>query len=484
MKRRLICLLAALLLLAPNMANALTHLPGEYLYTQYNSYTATPAAYAPVKSYYAKDLEGVNSLEKMTDTCVVGENVYILCDSELIVLDRDFRVKRIQRSYTDLDGNTLEFSRLTAFAPANDGGYLISRAETGEILRFDRDGKFTQLIGKPDIKGFENVAYLPVKLKCDNAGRIYVVAKGMYEGMVELNPDGSFSRFFGVNKVTFTVSQFIWRLFATKEQLARQQLWLPTDFTNLCIDGEGFIFATSQVSERDDKTPYVKRLNSKGENILRRKDSSYPQGDINYLIGSFSAPVGPSRFIAVDADSRGVFVCLDQVRSRVFGYDRDGRLLFIFGGPGSVKGRFRNPIDVDFLGDNILVTDSLTQSIEVFAPTAYGKAILSAIGCDNSFDYASAEKYWRKALDLNHNYVLAYSGIGRSQLRTGEYREALGNLKEGDDRDYYTRAYEKVRNADLKTQLPNIVAVFAALIVLRSVYKHLKKRSRRPKGGV
>ena len=307
--------------------------PGSYQYSPYGEPVTAVPAYTLKRSFYAADLPGARSLSNLRDAHVAGDRIYVLRDEELIILTSGFRVLKSISAYTDAQGNEVKLTGASGVTVDRNGGIYVSCADAGEILHFEPDGNLLRVIGRPDIKGFENVAYKPIKLAVDDAMRIYVVAQGMYEGMVELNPDGSFSRFFGVNKVTFSFAQYIWRMFATREQLQRQQLWLPTDFTNIAIDDRGFIYATIQ----DEKGQIIKRLNAKGENILRVVDAPDPNGDLWFNESGVGIPVGPSVFIAVDTNPYGVFICLDQKRSRVFGYNEDGRLLYIIGGRGSAK---------------------------------------------------------------------------------------------------------------------------------------------------
>ena len=325
------------------------------------------------------------------------------------------------------------------------------------------------------------VKYRPTQVAVDEAGRIFVIAKGMYEGIVELNPDGSFTGFYGVNEVRFSLWNLIWRNLSTSAQRAKQSLWLPTDFTNLCLDRDGFIFATVQSSSAAES---VMRLNAKGENILRVDDDDpYPDGDLwTNKVTSTGAPVGASEFIAVDANDCGVYICLDATRNRVFAYNEDGKLLFVFGGPGNRKGYFRGPVDVDFVGDRIVVLDSTAETIEVFRVTDYGQALMNAVRAQYEFDYTTAESYWREALRYNQNLFLAYSGIGRAMLRNGDANGALEFLKLGDDRKYYSKALEKVRNETLKQYLVpvalGLIGLIAAVKLLKAGVKRAKERRR------
>ncbi len=481
MRKRVALLLLLLMLLPTGGAFAAGNTgTGNYIYSYWGEQIPVPPAYTLQNSLTANELQGVSTLEGLADAYVTDDAVYVLCQKQLIVLDHAFRVKRVVTSYMQ-DGQEVAFEGNAGIFVTAEGDYYITQSDKGRILHFEADGTLRRVLERPDITGFENVNYRPTKLVVDSAGRIFVIAKGMYEGIVELNASGSFSRFYGVNKVPLNIVDLVWRAIATEAQRNRMALWLPTDFSNLTIDPDGFIFAT--VMGQEGKT--VVRLNAKGENILKLpKNEVYPYGDLWTNMYGVGIPTGYSDLIAVTTNRYGMFMTLDSKRARVFAYNEDAKLLFILGGLGDREGYFRNPIDVDFVGDSILVLDQLAQSLEVFTPTAYGRALLKAVDAQHRFDYENAEGYWREALAYNPNLTLAYSGIGRSLLRAKRYDEALTYLRMGEDRKYYSKAFEKVRNERLREWFVPGVAGAAGLIVLVGGVKRIRRRGRPKDKGV
>ncbi len=400
------------------------------------------------------------------------------CAIRSIIVSDEFEVEYTSQSDGGLDGRKTDFDSNVGIFVTEDGEYYICEPNRSRILHFDADNNLIRILDNPGITGIDaGVKYRPTQVAVDEAGRIFVVAKGMYEGIVELNHDGSFQGFYGVNEVQYSLWNLLWRNIATQAQRARMSLWLPTDFTNLCIDSDGFIFATVQSSSAAES---VMRLNAKGENILRvDDDDEYPKGDLwlNQMTTT-GAPVGASEFAAVDTNEYGVYICLDITRNRVFAYNEDGKLLFIFGGPGNRKGYFRGPVDVDFVGDSIVVLDSTAETIEVFSVTDYGRALMNAVEAQYNYDYATAEGYWREALSYNQNLFIAYSGIGRAMLRSGDADGALYYLKLGDDRKYYSKALEKVRNEKLKEYLVPVALTLIGLLIALKIVKALVRRSK------
>ncbi len=475
--RKLICLILALAFVASGALADARSGSSNYLYTPHDEIVAAPPAYTLARSMTAKDFPGVTALDGLVDAYKDDSGVYILCSKRLLILNHDLTLRSVLTSYKDGD-KEVALDSCTGVTVTKDGDIYITQSEKAQILHFNADFTLNRIMGKPEIVGYENVNYRPTKMVVDSAGRLYVISKNMYEGILELNADGTFTRFFGVNEVTFTPWQLFWRTFATKEQRARQALWLPSDFTNLCIDQDGFLFAT--LLSTDEKT--IKRLNAKGENIIKvDTEKPYPQGDLWTNETGFGIPTGNSKFIAVDVNEYGAYICLDSTRSRIFGYNEDHSLLFVFGGPGDREGYFRNPVDIIFVGDSIVVLDSLAQSIEVFSPTKYGQALMNAVKYQYLYDYELASKYWEEALSYNHNLTLAYSGVGRMLLRSGEYEKAMEYLEMGDDRKYYDKAYEKVRTATLREYFVPGVIVLLCLIALKITVTQVK-RARKRKG--
>ena len=450
----------------------------NYLYDSHSRMVPSPPAYVHERTYMSSDFDELPNLKGMQSACMKNGKIYVTCLTRLIIFDRDFNLLYTSTSYTGLDGRKTDFDSSVGIFVTDEGDYYICEPNRSRILHFSEEHELIRVLDNPGITGVDaSVKYRPTQMVVDEAGRMFVVAKGMYEGIVELNSDGTFSSFYGVNEVQFNLWNLLWRNISTSAQRAKQSLWLPSDFTNLCIDPDGFIFATVQSSSAAES---VMRLNAKGENILRVDDDDpYPSGDLwlnQYT--STGAPVGPSEFVAVDVNQYGVYICLDNTRKRVFAYNEDGKLLFIFGGPGNRKGYFRGPVDVDFIGDRIMVLDSTAETIEVFAVTDYGRALMSAVEAQYNYDYTMAESYWRKALSYNQNLFLAYSGIGRAMLRSGDAEGAMEFLKLGDDRKYYSKALEKVRNAKLKEYLVPVALSLAGVLIALKIAKALYRRRR------
>ena len=114
-------------------------------------------------------------------------------------------------------------------------------------------------------------------------------------------------------------------------------MFTPTEFTNLDMDEEGFIYATNG-QDREN----VKKLNAQGNDILRRE--GYQLRRVTSAIRSD----GPSRLIDIDVGDSDIYSVLD-CKGRIFTYNGDGYLLYVFGGMGNRMGQFNTPVALERL---------------------------------------------------------------------------------------------------------------------------------------
>ncbi|MCX7658074.1 MAG: gluconolactonase, partial [Oscillospiraceae bacterium] len=161
----------------------------------------------------------------------------------------------------------------------------------------------------------------------------------------------------------------------------------------------------------------------------------------------------------------GIYSALDYTRGRIFTYDSEGNILYIFGGMGSELGMFKQPVAIESFNDNIYVLDQQRGAVIMFEPTRYGELINQAIGLRYDGAESEAVKLWEEVLKLDAHYELAYSGIGKSLLAAGKNKEAVEYLKKGMNKRYYSVAFKRLRNDFLKENI-NIVAAIIIIIIL------------------
>ncbi len=395
----------------------------------------------------------------LRDVFVYEERIYISDSGNNIIYELDETYSIIGTfPRKDLTEEELEVHKLSS--PNGifvfNGLLYVADTENKRIVVFDIETKnIEMIIDNPDDPTFENLSFKPLKIAVDRTGRIFVIAFDVFEGIMDFNPDGTFSRFYGTNIVTMSFLESLIYRFSSEKQRAKQALKLQTSFTNIDIDNYGYVYTVS----RPDVQNTIKKINFKGSDVLNRNGYVNPVGDVVYT-NYGDVPTGRSNLvdIAVNPNETSYSV-LDEKRGRIFTYDNEGNLLYVFGQLGNQSSMFSRPSALAYYCDNVIVLDRMNKNIVVFEPTNFGKLINQAIQLYLNAEYSEAKALWEEVLVLNSNYFLAYNGIGKAQLREGNFKEAITNLKLGNDRYNYSKAYEQHRNNQLSKTLPYIISI-------------------------
>lgn len=335
--------------------------------------------------------------------------------------------------------------------------------------------KLVAEVKNPNDVIFETLDFKPMRIAVDRTGRINVVAYNVFEGVMEFDSEGNFNRFFGTNSIQFNFLEALIYKFATKEQKEKMALNLQASFTSLDIDQDGYIYT---VSKTETWQP-VKRLNFKGRDVLENKGLVGIVGDAEFQDTDTRTDVGPSRIIDVAVhSSMERYSILDENRGRIFTYDKEGNLLYISGGKGNLQDQLAGATSITYFGELIIVTDNISKAIKVYEPVQFAKLVNTAISQYNAMDYHLAKETWTEVLKLNTNYFLAYAGIGRAQLREGNYKDAMNNFELGYDYYNYSKAYEQHRNEQLAVILPYVLILglgVMGFVIFKSIKQAVKR---------
>ena len=267
-----------------------------------------------------------------------------------------------------------------------------------------------------------------------------------------------------------------WRRLASKEERSKQQLYIPTEFTGIDIDSDGFVYASNIDA---DGVQGVRRLNPRGEDVIQKGENENLGGDI--VTGTYGTYSGASEFTDVVYRGHGIYSLLDRKRGRIFTYDKEGNLLYIFGGLGSQEGTFNTPVAIESIGDQIIVLDAYYGAILKFGETRYGSLINDAVALRYDGDETQAIDKWQEVLKLNENNELANTGIGKAYLTAGDNKEAMKYLKLGMNRKYYSIAWKRYRNEVLTDSLGAVMSTVIVLIVVLVVYNKFFKEKLKKK---
>ncbi|MBR6359659.1 MAG: YIP1 family protein [Lachnospiraceae bacterium] len=445
-----------LMLLSPITVKA-----DSYTYTIYDKEVASPDAYTWEKSVRAED-HGLDAMTSLVDVFYLNEKIYILMNGKIVITDKEFNMLKVITDYVNNGVKTAIAAPKGIFVTSDEEIYFTEEA-MGLVIHLDKNGEFIRALSDPHIKSIENITYQPTKVVVDDIGRIYVKAKSVYEGIIELDPNGVFNRFIGANEVSPSLYQRFRRAISTEKQIEQMSLWLPTDYSDITLDAEGYILA----SVRDNKTDTpIKKLNSSGKDVLASYEYIVsPRGD--YVRGGGTN----SMLTNIAAAEDGRFAVLDANFARVFVYAPDGILLYILGGSGKLNGQLSSPVDLCFMEDRILVADNVANSIEVFRPTEYGTLINTALSYQSEYDYDTAASYWEQVYNINPNHIAANMGLGKYRLRSGDYEGALESFRRTGERTSWSSAFEKVREAWLEKNLVTTVLIILGVIIVLAVLK-------------
>jgi tetratricopeptide (TPR) repeat protein len=473
LKYKILVLISALIILVTALSEfTVLAAPYQgYTYTYWGTTRSSPIAYMPDRIIDGKNL-GIDNFNAPSDLFVAKDgNVYVLDagNGRIVIFDEQWKVIR-QIIGFQKEGKQDQFANPQGIFVTDKGQIYVADTENKRIVELTNEGTFVREIGAPQSEvirtGFE---YLPIKLAVDKAGRIYVVGKGVFDGIIEFDLDGHFTGFMGTNRVKFDAWDYFWKSISSKSQKSKLVQFVPQEFNNLDLDEEGFLYTTT--TELNSSDP-IKKLNSTGIDVLRREGYFAPRGDLFSEQGS--------ALTDITIRDHGVYSVLDSKHGRVFTYNEDGILMYIFGQLGQQEGTFVNPVAIAHIGNNLLVLDSGMNRINVFAPTRFGALTNEANAQYSTGKHDEAATMWQQLLKLDSNNETAYVGIGKALLRQGDYKQAMEYLELGYDREYYSKAFGKYRKNLLRgyfgTFMTSIVILFGAYLVWIAVRRRLKKR--------
>ena len=414
-------------------------------------------------------------------------NVYIADtgNNRIVCLDRYYKEKFIIDYFVNDNGVDDELKAPEGLFVSSDRIWVCDTGAS-RIVVFDRAGNFQKIIEAPESSLFEDSnLYTPIAIAVDQYDRLFVVSSTTYQGIIVMNEDGEFTGFIGAQAVTLSAWEILWRRFRTDEQKEQQNSVLSTEFNNITIDKEGFIFVTTSTIDevsvgsavkgksKEGKYMPVKMLNTNGDEIMRRNGFWPPAGEVDYNTSSLDkdkTPTGVSTVIDVAVGQEGTWSIIDSKRQRIYTYDSNGNLLFAFGDIGTMLGNLTGIEAITYQEDKMLVLDKTTTSITVFKRTEYGDILISAIEAQNDQDFDTAIQLWTEVLKRNSNFDTAYVGIGQAMFRNGEYTESLEQFEAAYDTENWSKSFQEIRREWMSDYfivlLLAIVAVIAAFLFI------------------
>lgn len=471
--RATLCLLAALGCLAGMISGGggARAEPGSYNYSFWRDTVVAPAAYKASALWNGESL-GIGAFKEPGDLYVSADRLIYVLDSgnnRIVVLDSQFKLVRNIDSFVR-DGEADKFANPQGIFVTDRNDIIVADTGHQRVVHLDTNGKLVKIVEAPKSEMLQaNFAFQPVRVAVDRAQRIYVMSAGVFDGFMEFNTEGEFTSFMGANRVQIDPVDYFWKLLSTRKQRSQMIMFTPTEFTNLDIDDEGFIYATN--GDRFGDT--IKKLNAQGNDILRRAGYFRPGGDIR-----FPPSIGPSRLIDIDVGDSEMYSVLDSRRGRIFTYNGDGHFMYEFGGLGNQLGEFKTPTAIDRIGEDFLVLDKALGEITVFRTTEYGRTLNEAIRSYYRGDEDKAYQMYQQTINMNANLEFAYVGLGKALLRQGDYAEAMKYFKRSKDQQNYSKAFLLYRKEVLRERFPVIMTSAVVLAIGFLLARKLRKMNR------
>ena len=413
----------------------------------------------------------------------------------IIVLDPYFRYLYELYEFKSESGAINTFKRPAGISTTEKYIY-VADTENARIVVFERKDegrtrpeRACNIIAQPqsDVFSADNL-YTPVAVASDD-NHVYVVSKNTKEGVISMDTEGHFMGFIGAQKVTTNALDILWRMFQTDEQIALSTKYVTTEYNNIVMDSQGFIYVTTSTLDaaqqqsaienksKDGAYAPVKKLNTNGDDILNRNGFFPPSGEVTVAkVALNGEPTGASTIVDVAIGPENTWSIIDQKRQRIFTYDKNGNLLFAFGDEGDQLGNLEMITAICYQMangmNNIIVLDAgdgglSAPTINVYSRTEYGDLLIAALHNDNIRNYQSAVVDYERILERNLNFDVAYIGKAKALYRAGDYNGAMEQYSYAYNTEGYSQAFKMFRKnwvSEWIWVIPIVaVAAFAAI---------------------
>ncbi|MBQ8840326.1 MAG: YIP1 family protein [Clostridia bacterium] len=440
------------------------------------------------------------------------ENIYISDkgNNRIIVTDKHYQVKYIIESFVNYDGVEDTFKSPVSTFVVDDGdfkGLYVCDKDNKRIVVFDQEtGFLKKMFNEPEIE-FEDdkSGYSPVSCVVDQHGRIYVVSDKTTKGIIVLTPNGEFINFIGAPKVSVSALESLLQI--VNPNAASNITHVATPYSKLDLDktSRDFVYGTVVYTTEDDKKNQesaitsknadyapVRLLNASGADIMQRNGFFAPAGEVAVTATgpktaiNKNAPTGVSAVVDVASGDDGIWSIIDNKRSKVYTYDKNGNLLYIFGDSGDKFGNITKAQAITYQGDKIVVLDVTSLSFTVFRRTEYAEKLAQAIRYQNERDFDMAAEAWKEVLAWNNNFDTAYVEMGKALFRDNQPELAQQYFKNAFDTENYAEAFKQTRSNLMKTWFfPMVILIVAILIGVVYLFKWAGKvnKAAATKGG-
>ena len=421
-----------------------------------NNFVPIPAAYEVVATI--KNLGEAGFMNHPEDLFVAPDDTIYVADGEnnrVLQLNREGVVLR---EITQGGGAKLKKPRGVYVHP--DGSIWIADTGNLRIVTLNADLTDRKVYVKPESSLLgANFTFDVQKIFVANTGYIYAL-KGA--NLLALDEANNFRGYLGADKVGFSLSRFLIRLFGSKSQIERTVKQEPASYSNFFIGADNMIYGILS----NKNTAQIRKLNSVGTNTY--PEETYGFTLPNRAIGAASKVLEPT-FADITVEDNGIITVVDRGTGLIYQYDQDGNLLCCFGGLGDTGGLFQIPISIDADSEGYLyVLDYQNNEITVFRPTHFIRLVHQAVTLHGEGRYDEALTYWQEALAIDSNYALSHRGVAKILGKREDWSGALRSYELASDKEGYSEAFAEYRHEYFRQHFL-LVVVLAAVIVFAAL---------------
>lgn len=337
------------------------------------------------------------------------------------------------------------------------GEIYVADDTLGAVVVLDAEGTELRRYGRPTGIAFgADAQYQPTKVAVSDAGILYIVSSGSFDGMIQLDESGEFLGYYGYNNVPVTALELVQDFLFTDAQKERLFHKIPLAFYNLAMDEKGLCYT---VTQQTDAAP-LKKHNIAGVNILQ---GNLPVKDLADL------SIGPDGLIFAVSES-----------GLIYELDNDGVLLFALGGQAANSERrglftLASGIAADE-NCTLYVLDKERGIVHTFLPTEYALLMHEAIGQYRNGEYGESERTLNQVLKLAGNMQMVYHYLGKVQMQLGEYGEAQESYRRGGEASGYSEAFWEVRTEYIGRGVRLALPVLFGAVLLKILWGRFRKK--------
>ena len=324
------------------------------------------------------------------------------------------------------------------------------------VFKFAADGTLIRDYQRPMEPLFGSSSlYVPIKVVVGAGENIYIVGDGSTSGIIQLNYDGSFLGYFGVNLSSKSFLQRLADIFVVEDEYAAST---PPSPTNIAINNKSLVYTSTPNTEFA-----LKKLDVNGNNILTMANYNREQDIVD---------------LAVD-DLGFLYAVYDD--GLVVQYDPSGNLLFAFGLTQGISNRFgqiktATAIAIDD-NNRLFVLDGTAGLVVAYQPTAFATLVQEAIVMNQLGLYQESRANFESIIAQNTNFALAHAALGKAYFQSGALEDALAEFRLANDVAGYSETFWQVRDLWLKQNLTLIFSLLLALWVVLAILKRLNRKT-------